>query len=70
MQFDLQLLRYLRPEFTVYHVRSVNLVWQLEGATKQSHVQSIIAQSLSSPQSRNNQGAYEAFGVLWRLTGL
>jgi len=64
-----QLLRYLRPEYAVYHVRGVNLVWQLENAGPRSHVEAVLSQSLASPQSRNNHGAYEAFGVLWRLTG-
>lgn len=64
-----RLLKYLRPNFAVYHVRSVNLVWSLESATRRSHVESILAQTMTSPESRNVQEAYEAFGVLWRLTG-
>ena len=36
---------------------------------KRPYVESILAQSLTSPESRNDIGAYEAFGVLWRLTG-
>ena len=67
--FFFQLLKYLRPEYAVYHVRAVNLVWQLENANPQPHVEAVLSQSLASPQSRNNHGAYEAFGVLWRLTG-
>ncbi|KAJ6523556.1 Dopey, N-terminal-domain-containing protein [Mycena capillaripes] len=63
-----RLLKYLRPNFTVYHVRSVNLIWSLENATSRSHVESILAQTMNSPESRNVQEAYEAFGVLWRLT--
>jgi len=64
-----QLLRYLRPECAVYHVRAVNLVWQLENTNPQPHVEAVLSQSLASSHSRNNHGAYEAFGVLWRLTG-
>ncbi|KAJ7610904.1 Dopey, N-terminal-domain-containing protein [Roridomyces roridus] len=63
-----RLLKYLRPNFAVYHVRSVNLIWALQSATSRSHVESILAQTMTSPQSRNVQEAYEAFGVLWRLT--
>ncbi|KAJ6601434.1 Dopey, N-terminal-domain-containing protein [Mycena vulgaris] len=63
-----RLLKYLRPNFTVYHVRSVSLIWSLESATNRSHVESILAQTMTSPESRNVQEAYEAFGVLWRLT--
>ncbi|KAJ7204429.1 Dopey, N-terminal-domain-containing protein [Mycena pura] len=62
------LLKYLRPNLTVYHVRSVNLIWALEKATSRSHVESILAQTMTSPESRNLPDAYEAFGVLWRLT--
>ncbi|KAJ7742186.1 Dopey, N-terminal-domain-containing protein [Mycena olivaceomarginata] len=56
-----RLLKYLRPNFTVYHVRSVTLICR-------SHVESILAQTMNTPESRNVQEAYEAFGVLWRLT--
>ncbi|KAJ7897279.1 Dopey, N-terminal-domain-containing protein [Mycena olivaceomarginata] len=63
-----RLLKYLRPNFTVYHVRSVTLIWSLQNATSRSHVESILAQTMNTPESRNVQEAYEAFGVLWRLT--
>ncbi|KAF8963955.1 Dopey, N-terminal-domain-containing protein [Flammula alnicola] len=63
-----KLLHYLHPDFTAYHVRAVNLIWTLQGSTAQSHVESILAQSMTSPESRNVSEAYEAFGVLWRLT--
>ncbi|KAK7063885.1 dopey-N domain-containing protein [Favolaschia claudopus] len=62
------LMKYLRPSFTVYHVRAVTLIWSLEKATSRSHVESILAQMMNAPESRNVQEAYEAFGVLWRLT--
>ncbi|EPQ60111.1 hypothetical protein GLOTRDRAFT_101965 [Gloeophyllum trabeum ATCC 11539] len=58
------LFKYLRPNRTAYHVRAVNLIWSLEDATLRPHVESIIAQNLMSPESRNIQEAYEAFGVL------
>ncbi|KAG6817586.1 hypothetical protein H0H87_006963 [Tephrocybe sp. NHM501043] len=64
----IKLLKYLRPECAVYHVRAVNLIWSLEAATTQPHVESILAQTMTSPESRNVHEAYEAFGVLWRLT--
>jgi len=64
-----KLLHYLRPDTTAYHVRAVDLIWSLEAISKHSHVESIVAQTLTSPESRNVQEAYDAFGVLWRLTG-
>ncbi|KAK0466281.1 Dopey, N-terminal-domain-containing protein [Desarmillaria tabescens] len=63
-----KLLRYLRSDCAAYHVRAVNLIWALEAATKRPHVESILAQTMNSPESRNVQESYEAFGVLWRLT--
>jgi hypothetical protein len=65
-----KLLYYLRPEYTTYHVRAVNLVWSLESSARKPYVESIIAQSMISPESRSVSKAYEAFGVLWRLTGV
>ncbi|RDX51932.1 hypothetical protein OH76DRAFT_1400831 [Lentinus brumalis] len=62
------LLGYLRPSYSAYHVRAVNLIWALERLSSQSHVESVIAQSLSARQSQELQDACEAFGVLWRLT--
>jgi hypothetical protein len=64
-----KLLHYLRAEYTTYHVRAVNLIWSLESSVKKPDVESILAQSMTSPESRNVSEAYEAFGVLWRLTG-
>jgi hypothetical protein len=60
---------YLRPNYAVYHVRAVNLVWSLQAATNLAHVESILAQSMACSDSRNVRESYEAFGVLWRLTG-
>jgi hypothetical protein len=64
-----KLMKYLRSDCAVYHVRAVNLIWSLEAATKRSHVESILAQTMTSPESRNVYESYEAFGILWRLTG-
>ncbi|KAJ3572176.1 hypothetical protein NP233_g3254 [Leucocoprinus birnbaumii] len=63
-----KLLHYLRPEYVAYHVRAVNLIWSLQSAVKKPYVESILAQSMTSPESRNVSEAYEAFGVLWRLS--
>lgn len=64
-----KLLQYLRSNYAVYHVRAVNLIWSLEASTTRPHVESIVAQMMTSPESRNIHESYEAFGVLWRLTG-
>ena len=66
----LQLLQYLRPSFSAYHMRAVNLIWQLDRISTQPHVESVIAQSLHARQPGELQDACEAFGVLWRLTGM
>ncbi|KAJ3774387.1 Dopey, N-terminal-domain-containing protein [Lentinula raphanica] len=63
-----RLLSYLRLDYAVYHVRAVNLIWSLDAATPKSHVESILAQAMNSPESKNVQELYEAFGVLWRLS--
>ncbi|KAJ3723564.1 Dopey, N-terminal-domain-containing protein [Lentinula guzmanii] len=63
-----QLLVYLRLDYAVYHVRAVNLIWSLEAATPRSHVESILAQAMNSPEPKDVQESYEAFGVLWRLS--
>ncbi|CAL1694342.1 unnamed protein product [Somion occarium] len=63
------LLKYLRPPYAAFHARAVSLIWQLEKSTKSSHLESLIAESISLPRkSEEVQEACEAFGVLWRLT--
>ncbi|KAI0031253.1 Dopey, N-terminal-domain-containing protein [Vararia minispora EC-137] len=64
-----KLFKYLRPDYSTYHLRSVNLIWALDECTKGHYVESIVAQALASPESGSNEAAYEAFGVFWRLTG-
>ncbi|KAH8835109.1 Dopey, N-terminal-domain-containing protein [Flagelloscypha sp. PMI_526] len=61
------LLQYLRPQFTAYHLRATHLIWVLEESTSHRHVEAILAQSLSTELPYRFE-AYEAFGVLWRLT--
>ncbi|KAI0660570.1 Dopey, N-terminal-domain-containing protein [Cubamyces menziesii] len=62
------LLKYLRPSFSAYHMRAVNLIWALERLSKHPHVEAVISQSLSVRRTSELQDACEAFGVLWRLT--
>ena len=64
-----KLLGYLRADLVPYHARAVTLICGIETSTKMRHVESVIAQTMTSPDSRNVAEAYEAFGVLWRLTG-
>lgn len=64
-----KLLKYLHSNLTVYHVRAVNLIWSLQASTTRTYVESIIAQSITSAESPKVSEAYEAFGVLWRLSG-
>ncbi|KIM70102.1 hypothetical protein SCLCIDRAFT_1160646 [Scleroderma citrinum Foug A] len=63
-----RLFRFLRQGYAVYHVRAVALVWTLESSTGHHYVESIISQSLNSPDLCRLDEALEAFGVLWRLT--
>ncbi|KAI6154002.1 Dopey, N-terminal-domain-containing protein [Pisolithus tinctorius] len=63
-----RLFRFLRHDCAIYHVRAVDLVWTLESSTGHRYVESIIAQSLNSPNLCSLEEAFEAFGVLWRLT--
>ncbi|KAF8913192.1 Dopey, N-terminal-domain-containing protein [Gymnopilus junonius] len=63
-----RLLHYLHQDFSAYHVRVVNLLWSLQASTSCSHVESIVAQSMSTSELRKISEAYEAFGVIWRLS--
>ncbi|KAF8684488.1 Dopey, N-terminal [Rhizoctonia solani] len=61
------LLGYLRPEYTPYHVRGVQLLWELQATVSHREFESVVAKTLSS-QKMGKSDAYEAFGVFWRLT--
>ncbi|CAE6478176.1 unnamed protein product [Rhizoctonia solani] len=61
------LFGYLRPEYTPYHVRAVQLLWELQAIVTHHEFESVIAKAMSS-QRLGQSDAYEAFGVLWRLT--
>ncbi|PPQ99509.1 hypothetical protein CVT24_005299 [Panaeolus cyanescens] len=63
-----KLLKYLHPDFATYHIRAINLIWALQSMSKRSYIESIVAQSLTSSDSRSMAEAFEAFGVLWRLS--
>ncbi|KAG2155714.1 Dopey, N-terminal-domain-containing protein [Suillus clintonianus] len=63
-----KLFRYLHADLATCHVRAVNLIWSIESVSRPHEVESIIAQSMCSPESRNVFEAHEAFGVLWRLS--
>lgn len=69
-QPSLQLLHYLRPSWAAYHMRVVTLIWSVERISTSPHIESIISQQLASQNSQRVQEACEAFGVLWRLTGM
>lgn len=65
----LQLFRFLHQDWAIFHARAVTLVWTLESMAGPHFVESIIAQSMNYSESCPIHDAFDAFGVLWRLTG-
>ena len=53
----------------MYHARAANLVWLVEKTSTHRRVESIIAETLTSPDVLDREASYHAFGTLWRLTG-
>lgn len=53
-----------------YHMRATSLIWSLDKISNSQHIESVIAKSLSAQDVTTVQEACEAFGVLWRLTGI
>ncbi|KAH8998778.1 Dopey, N-terminal-domain-containing protein [Lactarius hatsudake] len=62
------LFRYLRPNYSMYHARAASLLWTLESTSAHRHIESIIAETLTSPGATEKEASYHAFGALWRLT--
>ncbi len=53
----------------MYHARAANLVWSVEKTSTHRRVESVIAETLTSPDVVDREASYHAFGALWRLTG-
>ncbi|KAG8967964.1 hypothetical protein FRC03_008985 [Tulasnella sp. 419] len=69
-KITLALMRFLRPQYVPYHIPAVQLIWTLERSTRNHHIESIIASSLSitNDQPLHSTETFEAFGIFWRLT--
>ncbi|KAG2744495.1 hypothetical protein P692DRAFT_20837634 [Suillus brevipes Sb2] len=63
-----KLFRYLHADIAMCHVRAVSLIWSIDSMSRPHEVESIIAQSMCSPELKNVYEAHEAFGILWRLS--
>ena len=53
----------------MYHARAASLLWTLQSTSAHRHVESIIAETLTSRDTTEKEASYHAFGALWRLTG-
>ncbi|KAH9982294.1 Dopey, N-terminal-domain-containing protein [Lactifluus volemus] len=62
------LFNYLRPNHSMYHARAASLMWVVEKTSAHRHVESIVAEALTSPDAMDRESSYHAFGTLWRLT--
>jgi hypothetical protein len=61
----IQLFHYLQPDAAPYHARAVELLWEYNQLAEPHALENVISRRMSSGE----KGSYEAFGVLWRLTG-
>ena len=53
----------------MYHARAASRVWLVEKMSTHRQVESIIAETLTSPNVMDKEALFHAFGALWRLTG-
>jgi hypothetical protein len=63
------LLLYLDPQLAACHSESVRLIWLLQSLTDFNLVESILSNRMCSKDAQEQRAAYEAFGVIWRLSG-
>ncbi|WWC87738.1 uncharacterized protein L201_002630 [Kwoniella dendrophila CBS 6074] len=61
-----KLFRYLRPDATPYHARAVELLWEYNQLAELHTLEKVIARRMADIPF--NGAAFDAFGVLWRLT--
>ncbi|WWC68766.1 uncharacterized protein I206_102700 [Kwoniella pini CBS 10737] len=60
------LFRYLRPDASPYHIRAVELLWDYNQLAEVHTLEKVIARRLGHKPL--DSAAFDAFGILWRLT--
>jgi hypothetical protein len=53
----------------MYHARAASLMWVVEKTSTHRRLESMIAETLTSPDTVDREASFHAFGALWRLTG-
>jgi len=64
---DGQLFRFLKSEAAPFHHRAVELLSEYNHLAGMHTLENVVARRMTSMS--DEAGAFDAFGVLWRLTG-
>ena len=62
------LFYFLRPAYSVYHVRVVDLLWEYNKLAEIHTLENVVSSQISTKLTHRSVEAIEAFGTLWRLT--
>lgn len=62
------LFRFLQPDYAIYHVRAVELLWEYNKLAEVHLLENVIAKQVSTALTKRDTKALSAFGTLWRLT--
>jgi hypothetical protein len=61
---------FLAEDYMHLHLRASQLIWMLQDVTSLSHeVETAVAAYLVSDNTKSRIGAFQKFGVFWRLSG-
>ncbi|CAD6893213.1 unnamed protein product [Tilletia laevis] len=67
-QLSGKLFEYLHPGLSMFHLRAVQLLWELESFSGHAHLQSALTRKVTAMDVEERRKGYEVFGTVWKLT--
>ncbi|KAK0564187.1 hypothetical protein OC844_001830 [Tilletia horrida] len=67
-QLSSKLFDFLHPGMSMFHLRAVQLLWELESFSGHAHLQSALARRVSALDAHERRKGFELFGTVWKLT--
>ncbi|KAE8270920.1 hypothetical protein A4X09_0g1426 [Tilletia walkeri] len=67
-QLSGKLFEYLHPGLSMFHLRAVQLLWELESFSGHAHLQSALTRRVTAMNVEERRKGFEVFGTVWKLT--
>jgi len=63
-----KLFQLLHPGLSSYHLRAVQLLWELESLSGHAHLQSALTRRITAVDIDERRSGFDVFGTVWKLT--